>query len=548
MIIISANLSFCGGLTNNKQKKSHKTPQNVRLIGKVLLTLQPKFRKILTFFMNFPRITAAEAASLIKNGQTIALSGFTPAGTPKATTAELAKVAHAEHEAGRPFQIRLLTGASTGASCDGCLSEENAIKYRAPYTTNSVFRKKVNNGEIAYNDIHLSHMAQEIRYGFLGEVDWAIIEVCAIEDDGKVYLTAAGGIAPTAARLAKKVIIELNAFHSAKSIGIHDVYEPADPPQREPIPIFHPGDRIGTTYLQIDPKKIVGVIECNIPDEARTFKDADPVTDKIGENVANFLLADMKRGIIPPSFLPFQSGVGSTANAILGALGSNPEIPAFNVYTEVLQDAVVDLMRHGRVKSASTCSLSVTNEYLQGIYDDIDFFKDKLVIRPSEISNSPEIIRRLGLIAINTAIEVDIYGHANSTQICGTKMMNGIGGSGDFERNAFLSIFTCSSVAKGGMISAIVPFCSHVDHTEHDVNIIVTEQGVADLRGKSPIERAKAIIENCAHPDYKQLLWDYLKIADRGQSCHKISAALAMHDTFNRVGDMRLTNWAEYVK
>jgi acyl-CoA hydrolase len=240
--------------------------------------------------------------------------------------------------------------------------------------------------------------------------------------------------------------------------------------------------------------------------------------------------------------------VGSTANAILGALGSNPEIPAFNVYTEVLQDAVVDLMRHGRVKSASTCSLSVTNEYLQGIYDDIDFFKDKLVIRQSEISNSPEIIRRLGLIAINTAIEVDIYGHANSTQICGTKMMNGIGGSGDFERNAFLSIFTCSSVAKGGMISAIVPFCSHVDHTEHDVNIIVTEQGVADLRGKSPIERAKAIIENCAHPDYKQLLWDYLKIADRGQSCHKISAALAMHDTFNRLGDMRLTNWAEYVK
>jgi acyl-CoA hydrolase len=127
-------------------------------------------------------------------------------------------------------------------------------------------------------------------------------------------------------------------------------------------------------------------------------------------------------------------------------------------------------------------------------------------------------------------------------------MMNGIGGSGDFERNAFLSIFTCSSVAKGGMISAIVPFCSHVDHTEHDVNVIVTEQGVADLRGKSPIERAHAIIENCAHPDYKQLLWDYLKIADKGQSCHKLSAALAMHDTFLREGDMRLTDWASYVK
>jgi acyl-CoA hydrolase len=204
-------------------------------------------------------------------------------------------------------------------------------------------------------------------------------------------------------------------------------------------------------------------------------------------------------------------------------------------------------MRQGRVKTASTCSLTVTNDVLQGVYEDIDLFKDRLVIRPSEISNSPEVIRRLGVIAINTAIEVDLYGHANSTQICGTKMMNGIGGSGDFERNAFISIFTCSSVAKGGMISSIVPFCSHIDHTEHDVNVIITEQGVADLRGKPPAQRAQAIIENCAHPDYKQLLWDYLKIADKGQSCHKLAAAFAMHDTFLREGDMKLTQFGQYV-
>ncbi|MCQ2244222.1 MAG: acetyl-CoA hydrolase, partial [Bacteroidaceae bacterium] len=164
------------------------------------------------------------------------------------------------------------------------------------------------------------------------------------------------------------------------------------------------------------------------------------------------------------------------------------------------------------------------------------------------ISNNPEVIRRLGIIGINTAIEVDIYGNANSTHICGTKMMNGIGGSGDFERNAFLSIFTCPSTAKGGMISSIVPFVSHQDHSEHDVNIIVTEQGIADLRGKSPIERAHAIIENCAHPDYKQLLWDYLKISKMGQTHHNLNAALAMHDTFLRKGDMHLTDFAEYVK
>lgn len=499
--------------------------------------------------MAFTRITAAEAAALIKNGDNLGLSGFTPAGTPKAVTAELAKVAHEEHEAGRPFQVGILTGASTGDSCDGVLSIENAIRYRAPYTTNSEFRKRVNAGLIAYNDIHLSQMAQEIRYGFLGDIDWAIIEACAVTDDGKVYLTAAGGISPTVARLAKKgVIIELNAFHSDRSIGIHDVYEPLDPPSRAAIEINSPGDRIGTPYVQVDPKKIVGIVECNIPDEARAFKDSDPVTEQIGQNVADFLMADMKRGIIPSSFLPLQSGVGSTANAILGALGSNPAVPAFNVYTEVLQDAVVELMRQGRVKSASTCSLTVTNEVLKGIYDDIELFKDRLVLRPSEISNNPEIIRKLGVIAINTAIEVDLYGNVNSTHICGTKMMNGIGGSGDFERNAFLSIFTCPSVAKGGSISSIVPFCSHLDHTEHDVNVVITEQGVADLRGKSPAQRAQLIIENCAHPDYKQLLWDYLKIADKGQTCHKLSAAFAMHDTFLREGNMKNTNFAEYVK
>ena len=499
--------------------------------------------------MAFTRITAAEAAAMIQHGDNIGLSGFTPAGTAKAVTTELAKRAHEEHEKGRPFQVGIFTGASTGQSCDGVLSNEQAIRYRAPYTTNPDFRKHVNMGEIAYNDIHLSQMAQELRYGFLGDVDWAIIEVCALTDDGKAYLTAAGGIAPTVARLAKKgVIIELNAFHSDKSIGIHDVYEPTDPIERQCIGITKPSDRIGETYVQIDPKKIVGVVECNLPDEARAFKGTDPITDTIGNNVAEFLVKDMKENRIPKTFLPLQSGVGSTANAILGALGHNPHVPDFNIYTEVLQDAVVELMREGRVKTASTCSLTVTNEVLHGIYEDIDFFKDKLVLRQSEISNNPEVIRRLGVIAINTAIECDIYGNANSTQICGSKMMNGIGGSGDFERNAYLSIFTCPSVAKGGSISSIVPFCSHLDHTEHDVNVIVTEQGVADLRGKSPVERAKLIIENCAHPDYKQLLWDYLKLTQGGQTPHRLSAAFAMHDTFLREGDMHNTDYSLYLK
>lgn len=496
--------------------------------------------------MEFSIISAAEAASYVKHGYNIGLSGFTPAGTPKAITPEIAKIAEEEHAKGNPFQIGIFTGASTGDATDGILSRVKAIRYRAPYTTNPDFRKAVNNGEIAYNDIHLSQMAQEVRYGFMGKVDVAILEACEITPDGKVYLTAAGGIAPTIARLADKVIIELNAAHSKNGMGLHDVYEPLDPPYRREIPIFKPSDRIGLPYVQVDPKKIIGVVEVNMPDQARSFTAPDPITDRIGQNVADFLAADMRRGIIPASFLPLQSGVGNIANAVLGALGRDKTIPAFEMYTEVLQDAVVDLIRQGRVKFGSTCSLTVTNECLQGIYDDIDFFRDKLVMRPSEISNNPEIIRRLGVISINTAIEADIYGNVNSTHISGTKMMNGIGGSGDFTRNAYISIFTCPSVAKEGKISAIVPMVSHEDHSEHDVNIIITEQGVADLRGKSPVERSHAIIENCAHPDYKNILWDYVKMASKGQTPHCISAALAMHDTLAKKGDMRLIDWAEY--
>ena len=499
--------------------------------------------------MAFPTLSAEEAAAHIKDGYIIGLSGFTPAGTPKAVTAEVAKLAEREHAAGRPFKISLLTGASTGHSADGLLSLAKAIKFRAPYTTNADFRKAVNNGEVSYKDINLSELAQEIRYGFHGHINTAIIEACEVTDDGKIYLTAAGGISPTICSVADEIIIELNAFHSKASMGLHDVYEPIDPPYRKEINVFQPSDRVGTPYLQVDPKKIVGIVETNIPDEARGFADPDPITDQIGQNVVDFLAADMRRGIIPKTFLPLQSGVGNIANAVLGALGRDESIPAFQMYTEVLQDAVVALMREGRVKFSSTCSLTVTNDCLQGIYKDIDFFRDKLVLRPTEISNNPGIVRRLGIISINTAIEVDLYGNVNSTHICGTKMMNGIGGSADFTRNAYMSIFTCPSVAKQGKISAIVPFASHIDSNEHSVDIVITEQGVADLRGKSPKQRAQLLIENCAHPAYRPMLREYLKLAgNKSQTPHALSAAFGMHVTLERKGDMSLTDWQEFVK
>lgn len=500
--------------------------------------------------MAYTRITAAEGAAMINDQDNIALSGFTPNGVAKAVFRELSKRALAEHEAGHSFQVGILTGASTSQSIEGDMAAAKAIKFRAPFSTNRDFRNHTNAGEIDYEDMHLGHMAERLRRGFYGEIDWAIIEVSDMEegpDKCKAFLTSAGGIVPTIVRLAKRVIIEKNTFHSPASRYLHDVYEIAEPPYRQPIPILHVGDRIGKEYVEIDAGKIVGVVECCIPEEARAFKPLDEQTAQMGYNVAEFLAAELRAGRIPKEFLPLQSGVGTTSNAVLEGLSQNSHIPAFDVYTEVVQDAVVKCMEEGRVKSASCSSLTVTNDTLKKIYSDIDFYKQHITIRPSEISNSPEVIRRLGCIAMNTAIECDIYGNENSSHICGSKLMNGIGGSCDYERNGYISIFTTQSTAKDGKISAIVPMCSHVDSTEHDVDVIVTEQGIADLRGKGPMKRAQLIIENCAHPDYRPMLREYLKLAGSGHEPESMRAALAMHDTFLRKGDMRLTDFGEYL-
>ena len=258
------------------------------------------------------------------------------------------------------------------------------------------------------------------------------------------------GASPTFCRLADKIIIELNRYHPAFLRGVHDIYEPADPPLRSDIPVFSPCDRIGQPTIQVDPARILGIVETNLADEVAAFEGVSELTARSGERVAEFLASEIKRGLIPKGFLPVQSGVGDTANAVLMAMAQHPEIPQFQMYTEVIQDAVIGLMRQERVSFASGCSLTVPPPTLEGIYEDWEFFRNRLILRPQEITNNPEVVRRLGTISINTAIEVDLSGNVNSTHVLGKSMMNGIGGSADFARAAFLSMFICPSTAKGG--------------------------------------------------------------------------------------------------
>lgn len=494
--------------------------------------------------MSIKIISSQEAASHVKNDDNVAFSGFTPAGSPKVVAGAIAAMAKEEHAKGKPFQIGMLTGASTGDSLDGELVRAEAVKFRTPYQSNKDLRTAMNSGKVHYFDRHLSGIAQDLRYGFFGDLDVAIIEAADVTEDGEIVLTSAVGISPTAVSMAKKIIIELNSNHPKEIRGLHDLIELPSPPHRREVPIYTPEDRIGSPVLKVDPAKIVGIVKTSGKDEVGGFTPVDETTAKIGDNVANFLASQLKEGKIPQEFLPIQSGVGNVANAVLGSLGANPGIPPFKMYTEVVQDAVIDLMKNGDVTFVSGCSLTVTPDVLESIYGDLDFFKPRLVLRPQEISNNPELVRRMGLITINTALEADIFGNVNSTHVLGTKMMNGIGGSGDFTRNAYLSIFTCPSIAKGGAISPFVPMVAHVDHSEHSVDILITEQGVADLRCKSPIQRAETIIENCVHPDYKQLLKDYLALnTKKMHTPHSLDVVFNMHEEFVKSGDMRNTKW-----
>ena len=216
------------------------------------------------------------------------------------------------------------------------------------------------------------------------------------------------------------------------------------------INIVKPDDRIGVPYIPCDPKKIIAIVPCNIPDKPAKLAAVDDEFKAMSAHMIDFLHAEVKAGRMPKNLLPLQSGVGSVANAVIQGL-CHSDFKDMTVYTEVIQEGIFDLFDAGKLNFASGTSMTLSKEGLQRFYDNIEEYRKKIILRPLEISNNPEVIRRLGVIAMNTAIEFDIYGNVNSTHVLGTKIMNGIGGSGDFARNAYLTFFFTKSTAKTGV-------------------------------------------------------------------------------------------------
>ena len=484
-----------------------------------------------------------EAAGLIPAGAAIGMSGFTGAGYPKAVPGALARRMAEESRRGGRFTVSVWTGASTAPELDGALASVDGIDLRMPYQSDPVSRAKINAGVIDYLDLHLSHVAQMVWEGFFGHLDLALVEVAGVTEDGKLIPSASVGNNKTWLDLADRVILEVNSWQPEGLEGMHDIYYgTALPPHRTPIPIVHPTDRVGVPYLRCPPEKIAAVVPTHAPDHNTPFRPGGEDARRIAGHLLEFLAHEVRRGRLPGTLLPLQSGVGNVANAVLAGLDDGPFRP-LTAYTEVIQDGMLQLLRSGTLSAASATAFSLSPEGMDELTANLAAYRQQIVLRPQEISNHPEVVRRLGCLAINGMIEADIYGNVNSTHLMGSSIQNGIGGSGDFARNAYISMFVTPSTAKDGAISCIVPMVSHVDHTEHDVHVIVTEQGLADLRGQAPRRRARQIIDNCAHPDYRPALRDYFDRAMVGapgrHTPHLLDEALSWHVGYLRNGTMR---------
>lgn len=483
------------------------------------------------------RITdPATAARHIKDGTHLFISGFT-AGYPKLIPKELVKRA----QSGEHFKVNLFAGASTGEEVDGIMARADLVRWRRPYMSDRDMRSKINRGEIFFKDDHLSRLSAQVRSGGWGPADVAVVEAVAITEKGHLIPSMSVGNTPTYVREARKIIIEMADLDPPELEGIHDIFIPEDPPYRMPIPIYRASDRIGKPYIEMDPDKVVAILFHDQQDSCAIFTDPDEVALLIAEQILDFVQHEIKRDRLPRG-LPWQSGVGDVANAVLAGFMEDDFFQSIDLYSEVIQDSVLDLIDMGKVRSASGSALTLSQKARDRFFKEMYRYKEKIVLRPVEISNSPEVIRRLGVLAVNTAVEIDIYGQVNSTHVMGSQLMNGIGGSGDFVRNGALSFMVTPATAKGGAISSIVPMVSHVDHSEHSVDVIVTEYGLVDTRPLTPRQVAETVIQNCAHPDYRDVLRDYYERAlakHGGHEPHDLDEAFMLHRRFLANGDMR---------
>lgn len=467
---------------------------------------------------------AEDAATRIADDATVCVSGFGSVGYPKTVPAALSR-------SDRDLSLTVISGGSVGEEIDVDLFEADAIARRYTYQARSASREAVNERRVAFQDRHIGRLGEDVILGQLPSPDVAIVEAIAVGEDWLVPSTSIGH-ARAFVEAADEVIVEVNDAQPIELRALHDVYRVPMPPRAEAIPLADAGERIGSSRIEFDPDALVSVVRTDKPDQPYEFRSATDVDKAIARNLGEFLVAEAEENPSLDDSIRLQFGVGSLGNALMAEL-KEVDFDGRDViyFGEVIQDGLLAMLDEGDLSAASATSLALSREGQQHLFRNIDRYRSRIVLRPASVSNRAELIDRFGVIAVNSALEVDIYGHANSTHVNGSSIVNGIGGSGDFSRNGMISILTLPSTTSGGDVSRIVPMVPHVDHTEHDFGVVVTEHGVADLRRLAPHERASELIQNCAHPEFRSELGAYLDAATSygGHIPHDLGRALSWH-------------------
>jgi succinyl-CoA:acetate CoA-transferase len=443
-------------------------------------------------------MSASDAAMLIKDGMTVALSGYSMAGYPKAVLQQLVQ---------RPDALKL--NVVSGANIpwvDELLSNHEMISWRAPMCADRNLSRQVNSGHVVLSEQQMCDMPSLLRKGKFGHIDVAIIEALGFDAQGRLIPTTSVGMTQHLIDTADAIIIEMNKAYPKYLRLLHDIYQVEPYPLRKPIPLEHPAQRIGEQAMPINHEKIIGIVETHIPEIQEPSDVKIPSeAQAAAAHLCTFLATEYVswQGKLPP----IQSGFGTMADAVAHALGSS-SFHDLEFFCGGVSPAILQLLASGKASAVSTGGIVIdaqTDALLAGMSD----LEKRLVIRNGDITNSAEVVSRFGLIAVNTGIEIDIYGNVNASHISGSAVVNGIGGGADFAHNADLSVVLIPSTAKKGAISCIVPMVAHQDICEHDVDVVITEHGVADLRGLSEHQRSEAIIEHCTAGVYQKQLRAY---------------------------------------
>jgi succinyl-CoA:acetate CoA-transferase len=476
--------------------------------------------------------SAAKASELISDGVTVAMSGYAMAGYPKAIPEELVR----RKNNGDALTINLITSANV-PWLDGLLGTAQIIKGRVPMCASKELSSQVNAQQVRYVEQQMCKMPRLLRSDSFGEIDVLVVEALAVTEEGLIPTTSVGLISYLM-EAANEIIVEINKAQPEILFGIHDIYLTNPPPATAPIPLTGCKDRIGSTFLPFDKAKIKYIVETDLPEVDPQISTYSPESIKTAENLFSFLKTEFpKNG--DKFFPPIQLGFGNIADTVADLLQTS-DFNDLQFFCGGISENILKLLQSGKASAISTGGISM-NQNVGRMLEQIADVHQKLVLRNGDMINNAEIIGRLGVLALNTGIEIDIYGNVNSSHIGGNRVVNGIGGGANFAQNAGLSVVLIPSTSKGGAISNIVPMVSHQDICEHDIDIVITENGYADIRGLDELQRAEEIISHCAAQEYQQQLFDYFQASKKlgGHHPQNPQVAFGWYSRLKQTGAMR---------